>query len=223
MRLFRAQSRRFDHGAQEYIKRNCPTSKEIITMTNQESRKAHRRRNNSLLAVTAIKLAQAESSALCQVNNSISEIWKEEKYSHAPCKKPDHSIRIVMENFNSLCIPSSNSKIKTINNLCRDFKVDILCRCKTQVDWRQVPESCRFHNLIGAGTQTRSIMAHNINERMRVNQYGGCAIMAMNTIAPEVVELGAGHTGLGRLCWIRMGSGAKKTRIVMSYQPSNSG
>jgi hypothetical protein len=52
--------------------------------------------------VTAIKLTQAENSTLGQVNNSISKIWKEEKYGHAPCKKPDHSIRIVMENFNRL-------------------------------------------------------------------------------------------------------------------------
>ena len=134
MRLFRAQSWRFDHGAREYIKRNCPTSREIIAMTNRESRKALSRRNNSLLAVTAIKLAQAESSAPRQVNNSISKIWKEEKNGHAPRKKPDHSIRIVMENFNSLCVNLGNSNINAINNLCRDFKVDILCGCKTQVD-----------------------------------------------------------------------------------------
>jgi hypothetical protein len=84
--------------------------------------------------VAAIKHAQAESSTLHQVNDSISKIWKEEKYSHAPCKKPDHSIRIVMENFNSLCVNLGNSNINAINNLCRDFKVDILCGCKTQVD-----------------------------------------------------------------------------------------
>jgi hypothetical protein len=223
MRLFRAQSWQFDHGAREYIKRNHPTSREIIAMTNQEYRKAHCQRNNFLLAVTAIELAHAESSALRQVNDSISKIWKEEKYGHAPCKKPDHSIRIIMENFNSLCVTLGNSKINTINNLCRDFKVDILCGCKTQVDWCQVPELCRFHNLIGAGRQTSNIVAHNINERMRVNQYGKCAIMAINTIAPEVVELEADHTGLGRWCWIQIGSGAKKTRIVMAYQPSISG
>jgi hypothetical protein len=34
MRLFRAQSWWFNHGAQEYIKRNRPTSREIIAMTN---------------------------------------------------------------------------------------------------------------------------------------------------------------------------------------------
>ncbi len=33
-RLFRAQSWQFDQGAREYIKRNCPTSREIIAVTN---------------------------------------------------------------------------------------------------------------------------------------------------------------------------------------------
>jgi hypothetical protein len=103
-----------------------------------------------------------------------------------------------MENFNSLCVTLGNSKITTINNLCRDFKVDILCGCETQVNWHQVPELRQFHNLFGAGMQKRSIVVHNKNERMRVNQYGRCAIMAMNTIAPEVVESGANHTGLGQ-------------------------
>ncbi len=87
-------------------------------MTNRESRKALIRRNNTTLTVTAIKLAQAESLSLRQVNESVSKTGKEEKYGHAPRKKPDHSIRIVMENFNSLCVISSNSKINTINNLC---------------------------------------------------------------------------------------------------------
>jgi hypothetical protein len=66
-------------------------------------------------------------------------------------------------------------------------------------------------------------VVHNINKKMRVNKYGGCAIMAMNTIAPEVVELGVDHTGLSQWCWIQIGSGKEKTQIVMAYQPSNSG
>ncbi len=103
------------------------------------------------------------------------------------------------------------------------YRVDILCGCKTQIDWCQVPQSRKFHNLFGAGTETRSIIGHNINERMRPNQFGGCAMMAMSTIAPEVIDTGVDITGLGRWCWMLLGSGRKKTRILMAYQPSNSG
>ncbi len=45
------------------------------------------------------------------------------------------------------------------------------------------------------GTETRSVIAHNINKRMLVNQYGGCAIMAMNTISAEVQDTGVDGTG----------------------------
>ncbi len=69
---------------------------------------------------------------------------------------------------------------------------------------------------------TRSIVAHNINERMQRNQHGGCAMMAMGRFSAEVVETGVDFSGLGRWCWMRVGSGDKITRIVMAYQPSGS-
>ena len=80
-----------------------------------------------------------------------------------------------MENFNSLCVMSGNAKITAVNNMCREYNVDILCGCETQIDWRQVPQSRKFHNLFGVGTETRSVVANNINERMQPNQFGGCA------------------------------------------------
>ena len=43
---------------------------------------------------------------------------------------------------------------------------------------------------------TRSIVAHNINERMQQNQHGGCAMMA-GRLSAEVVEMGVDHYGLG--------------------------
>jgi hypothetical protein len=104
--------------------------------------------------VTAHQLAQAEDAAFRQVTKTISLLWNNDEYGHTPHKKPKHSICLVMKNFNSLCITSDNSKINAINNLCQDFKVDLLCGWETQVDRHQVPESCHFHNLFGAGTET---------------------------------------------------------------------
>jgi hypothetical protein len=46
--------------------------------------------------------------------------------------------------------------------------------------------------------------------------------MAMNLISAEVQNTGVDSAGLGRWCWIRLGSGQRKTRIIMAYQPSNS-
>jgi hypothetical protein len=47
-------------------------------------------------------------------------------------------------------------------------------------------------------------------------------MMAMGQLSAEVVEMGADHCGLGRWCWMRVGSGDKITHIVMAYQPSGS-
>ncbi len=125
-----------------------------------------------------------------------------------------------MENFNSLSVTLGDSKINALNNLCQDFKVDMLCGCKTQVNWSMVPQSHCFHNLFGLGTETSSIVAHNTNKHIRPNQFGGCAMMAFGSFAPEVIDSVINTTGLSRWCWFCAGSGSKKT---MAYQPSNSG
>jgi hypothetical protein len=138
-------------------------------------------------------------------------------------KNPAHSVCIVIENFNSLRVMSGNAKVNAINNLCHDFNVDILCGCKTQVNWRMVPQDQRFHNLFGVGIETRSVVAHNINQRIQQNQFGGCAMMAMETMSPKVVDSGVDFTCLDRRCWMRVGSGTKKTCIVIAYQPCSSG
>jgi hypothetical protein len=223
LRLFHAQSRQFDRGSKDFLSRTRPSIEGIIARTTKVSRRNSRQQQHRGLSATALELAQAESSAARAVRATFETMWKEEKYGHAPREKPAHSIRIVMENFNSLRVTSGNSKINAINNLLCDFKADMLCGCETQVDWRMVPQDWRFHNLFGRGAETRSIVAHNINERMRTNQFGGCAIMALGTLSPQVIGSGVDTTCLGRWCWVCLGIGAKTTRVIMAYQPSNSG
>jgi hypothetical protein len=179
--------------------------------------------HNPHLMVTAFQLAQAKGTTFCQISVAVSAFSQNEKYDHAPREKPSNSICIVMENFNSLCVTSGNAKINSVNNLCRNFKVALLCGCKTQVDWQYLTKSHKFNNLFGIGIKSRSIVAHNITERVCVNQVGGCAMMAMNSISPEVQAMGIDGTGLGCWCWLHLGSGIKKMCTVMAYQPSNSG
>ncbi len=45
-------------------------------------------------------------------------------------------------------------------------------------------------------------------------------MMAMGCFSAKVVETGVDPYGLGRWCWMKVGSGEKKTRIDMIYQPS---
>jgi hypothetical protein len=45
-------------------------------------------------------------------------------------------------------------------------------------------------------------------------------MMALGRFSAKVVETGVDPYGLGRCCWMKVGSGEKKTWIVMIYQPS---
>jgi hypothetical protein len=47
-------------------------------------------------------------------------------------------------------------------------------------------------------------------------------MMAMGRFSAEVVEMGVDHYSLGQWCWMKVGSGDKKTQIVMAYQLSGS-
>jgi hypothetical protein len=128
----------------------------------------------------------------------------------------------MMENFNNLGLFTKGTKINSLNKLCGQFNTNILAGCKTQADWPQATEEQQFRNIIGIGMDTWSIVAHNINERMQQNQHGGCGMMAMGRFSAEVMESGVNPSGLGHWCWLKVGSGNKKTRIVMAYQPSSS-
>jgi hypothetical protein len=172
------------------------------------------RANKSQLAKTASQIAQHESVARNQITwQTIDEFWHKTAYGKAPGSKLDNCVCGVFTN---------GVKINALNELCRKFDTDILAGYKMQADWRQATDEQQFRNIIGIGMDTKSVIAHNINERMKRNQHGGCAMMAMGWVSAEVVETGVDHYGLGRWCWMRVGSGDKKTRIVMAYQPSGS-
>jgi hypothetical protein len=220
---FRYQSHQFDCSVHDFILCTHPSSRDLIAMTNRVLRQSLQYKRHLGIIVTASQLTQAESTAVRQITTSVDVLWCNEKYGHAPHEKPAHSVRIMMENFNSLGATLGNSKIDALNNLCQDFKVDMLCGCKTQANWSMVPQSHCFHNLFGLGTETRSVVAHNTNKHICPNQFGGCAMIAFRSFAPEVTNLGINTTGLGRWCWFCIGSGSKKTRIVLAYQPSNLG
>ena len=60
------------------------------------------------------------------------------------------------------------------------------------------------------GMETRSIVSHNITERMQRNQYGGCTMMAMGRFSAEVIETEVDPYGLGQWCCLRVRSRDKK-------------
>ena len=182
-----------------------------MTSIQRKNQTALLRKNNVHLTETAFQIAQHESGARNQVTRQIDDFWRKTAYGKAPGVKPDNCVCVIMENFNSLGVFTNRVKINVLNKLCRKkFNTDILAGCETQADWHQATDEQQFQNIIGIGMDTWSVVAHNINERMkRNNQHGGCAMMTMGRLSAEVIEMGVDHYGLGRWCWIRVGSGDK--------------
>ncbi len=160
----------------------------MITSIQKESRSAQLRQNRSQLAASAYQISLHKQHAQNQVSQQIEDFFREPAYGKAPWEKPDNCICVMMENFNSLGIFIKGTKINSLNKLCRQFNIDILAGCNTQVDWRQATNEQQFRNTIGVRMETRSILAHNINEWMQQNQHGGCAMMAMGRFSTKVVE-----------------------------------
>jgi hypothetical protein len=217
-----AQSKQFDTGTKEFIRKSRPSASELISGIQEKNRTTLMRVNKYQLAETAFQIAQHESVARNQITRQIDDFWHKTAYGKAPGSKPDSCVPIVMENFNSLGVFTNEVKIIALNKLWRKFNTDTLAGCEMQADWRQATNEQQFRNIIGIGMDTKSIVAHNINERMKRNQHGGCAMMAMARFSAEVVKTGVDHYGSGRWCWMRVGYGDKKTQIVMVYQPSGS-
>lgn len=102
--------------------------------------------------------------------------------------KESDLIRILFENFNSLGVFTGDSKISAVDKLCRGFKTDILAGCEVQCDWRFVEDEDRkFHNLFGAGMDTKSVVGYNTTEKTVRDQKGGTAMMAFDRFAAEVM------------------------------------
>jgi hypothetical protein len=218
---FQAQSAQFDTGTVSFHACIRPSA-QLITAIQKESRSTQLCQNWSQLAASAYQISLHKQHTQNQVSRQIEDIFHEPTYGKAPREKPDNCICVMMKKFNSLGISTKGTKINSLNKLCRQFNVNILAGCKTQADWCQATKEQQFRNIIGIGMETWSIIAHKINEQMQLNQHGGCAMMAMVRFFAKVVESVVNPYGLSRWCWLKVGSGNKKTRIVMAFQPSGS-
>jgi hypothetical protein len=170
-----------------------------MSKIHKDNQKAQLPNNCLQLAALAYQIAQHKQSATSQIRKQVEEFWHKPAYGKAPRAKPDDCVQVIMENFNSLGVFTNGTKINALNKICRKFKADVLAGCEAQADWRQATEEQQFKNILGVGMDTRSIIAHNINEQMQRNQHGGCAIMAMGCFSAKVVKTGVDPYSLGSL------------------------
>ncbi len=90
-------------------------------------------------------------------------------YGRIHNKKPNNVVRIMFKNFLSLGLfvegLARHKKVRQLNKLVWDYRVDLLAGCETRTDWRYiVMEEDRCCNLFGNGQPTRGVFAANIND-----------------------------------------------------------
>ena len=100
--------------------------------------------------------------------------------------------------------------------------IDLMCMAEVGVHWRSIPQK---HN-IWERTQNwfedrRLSIAYNMDDPLaRRGQYGGTAMIAVNTMVAKVNTCGYDPSGLGRWCWMLLrGKRDTVTRIVTAYCP----
>ena len=224
-RAFQEQSRQFDTGSKKFVERLQASQDELVAHVHRESKcRTTKNRNSERFKLAASEIARRESVARLSVVKEVKKLLQEKQYGYAPREKPDNAFRLMFENWNSLgAFGKSKHKIDDINALLKKYDVDCLAGCETQADWSFATEEEKFKNLFGLRQDTRCQVGYNTTEEKELRQrcqYGGTAMMTLGRLSTFVIDSGTDFTGLGRWTWILVGSGDKRTRIVVAYQPS---
>jgi len=223
-RSFDDQFRQFDRGSKKYRKKFRPSFENLVQHVNREHRKARAKQKRPDLRVNALELAQVEREASSAIRREVEELEKSGKYGHVAKRKPDNTIRIFFENFNSLGVwatgKARRKKIRCWKRLLKEYDVDLFAGCETQTDWRFAKDHEKFENLFGQGQERKSVVGFNTSEqKITRRQHGGTAMMALGRLSSQVNEAGADESKLGRWCWMKVGGGGKTTAVCMAYQP----
>ena len=151
LRSFRCQHSQFDRGAARFGQRLAATANELIDYANSENERRTSRRPHKRFGPAAAALACRETRAVSQVQAEVEALIRTGRYGHAPTAKPDDTIRLMVENWNSLGVFTGKRKLPRINSLIRSFGVDVIAGSETQCDWRQVDAEERFGEIIAPG------------------------------------------------------------------------
>ncbi len=146
-----------------------PTAQDLIEHTQQRHKGLSRHSVTPSLKATALEISLATRAAQELVRCKHKATERSGVYGRVSLKKPDDAIRVMYKNFSSLSLFATRTgrhkKIRQINKLMGDYRVDILGGCETRTDWRfATSKEDKFHNLFGRGQWTRGVVAHNIND-----------------------------------------------------------
>ena len=119
--------------------------------------------------MNALELATAERRAREVVQKEVEEIQRSGEYGHVSKTKPEDTIQILFENFNSLGVwatgKARRKKVGRLKHLLTGHDADLFAGCKTPCGWQFTEEHKCFENLFGQGQERREVVGYNTTQR----------------------------------------------------------
>ncbi len=193
----------FEQAAKQFLDSISPTVSDLIEhlhWTHTSLTGLHAQANNVQIS---LDLARAKQVAQRSVQSVLVDLMMEGKYRQLEIVKPDNTICIMFENFSSLHLfvlwKEKGMKIRQINKLIKEYKVNIMDGCKARVDWRLTKSTTNgFNSLFAQRQQRRGICAHNIKKYVHQDLWEGTCMVAVGHLSTMTVAIGIDSKGLGR-------------------------
>ena len=136
-------------------------------------------------------------------------------------RKPADVFRLYGENLNSLCIfdeVRGKEKVRKVCQINQRFQMDVVLFNEIGTDLRQVPPE-KSLDLLLSDYDCRCVAANNTTEPSSRSQFGGVGALAYPRAVGFILGRDKDPLGLGRWAWMLVGTGDRKTIIVVSYRP----
>ena len=212
------RSGRADGGARDGLSGGGPSEAEIRARLDGQPNSRRRATCRSSTIKEAEQLAEQTKKSEEAVKTAM-EGWLQHGLGRIDKDKPDGTVRLSFENWNSLKVFTERNlnKVHRIETTRKEYGVDIMTGVETQANWDNVKDDRKFEDLFGMGADKQSAAAHNRHWKESKTQYGGAAMTAIGRVSGFVD--GRGTDSLGRWAWMYFRSGDTKARIITAYRP----
>ena len=138
-------------------------------------------------------------------------------------------IRICFGNVNNIGQHRDSYKSLQLKEVIERKDIDLMCMAEIGVHWGKVPQRDNIWERTKPWFEAVRVATsfHTKDPLARRCQYGGTAMIAVNTLVSKINTTGFDESGLGRWSWVLMrGKRDTVTRIITAYcpvKPSSSG